>query len=214
MKLNKALAEFVGAFIGDGCLSEYNVTSRAIKRTVVLFTGSWKNDYVYYKKILQKFVIKSFNISGNIYHRKDDNTIRYTLYDNKIINFLLELGFTPGPKTKKVTIPKIFFKQKSLIKSCLRGIFNTDGTIYKRYSKKYNRQPKLYDKYKVIQFKSCSRKLIYQIKDILSYLDYNPNKVITDCKSWVCRITNQNYVKKFNKEINITHPYHIKRAKL
>ncbi len=213
-KLNEDLAELVGAFIGDGCLSQYYIKNRKKWQQVILFTGSWRNDSLYYKNVIQPIIEKYFKVKCQFYHRKDDDTVRFRTYDKKIILFLLNLGFNFGPKADNVIIPSIIFNDKKLMRGCVRGVFNTDGTIYQRYSKQYKNHPKYYKDYKVIQFKSKSHKLIKQIRLILSEFDLNPNKIIADGKSnihAVCRITSQPEVKRFEKEINTTHSYHIER---
>ena len=87
--LTEDVAEVVGAFIGDGCLSRYFIRKRKKWQDVLLFTGSWKNDSLYYRKIIQPIIAKTFKIDGEFYHRKDDDTIRYRVYDKKVISFLL-----------------------------------------------------------------------------------------------------------------------------
>ena len=213
-KLDENLAELVGAFIGDGCLSKYYIENRNKWQQVVLFTGSWKKDFLYYKDVINPIIVKHFNVKCQLYHREDDDTIRFRTYDVKLISFLLDLGFSFGPKANNVVIPEIIFNDKKSMKGCIRGIFNTDGSIYQRYSKKYENHSKHYTNYKVIQFKNKSQELIKQIRFILSKFDLNPNRIINDKKSnfcAVCRITSQPEVKIFEKEINTTHPYHIQR---
>ncbi|MCD4759876.1 hypothetical protein K8R33_03235, partial [archaeon] len=167
MELNEQLAEFVGAFIGDGCLSKWSRKDRPSDVKVISFTGSWKNDSQYYQEIINPFIKEIFGKGGRIYHRKDDNSIRYTLYNKDIILFLIELGFDFGPKSRTVTIPDKIVYDKELSIACIRGIFNTDGCIYRRYSKKYKNHPKAYLNYKVIQFRLNSENLLHQIKNIL-----------------------------------------------
>ena len=212
MEIKEDLAEFIGAFVGDGCLSKYKRSDRKkgdIKE--VVFTGAWEKDYPYYKNIIQPILIKNFNISGTINHRKDDNSLRFRIFRQPIFSFLLETGFNFGPKSNNVRIPEKIVNNTLLHKAFLRGLFNTDGTIYRRYSKRYGTHSKLYSNYKVIQFKSASKELIEQVRLILSNLNLNPNRIIKSRDAWVCRITSQNEVDKFGREIITNHPYHLGR---
>ena len=214
-KLNEDLAEIVGAFIGDGCLSRYYIKKRKKWQQVVLFTGSWKNDSLYYKNVIQPIIQKYFKIQCELYHRKDDNTVLFRTYDKNFIQFFLSLGFNFGPKAGNVTIPNNILIDKQLVKGCIRGVFNTDGTVYQRYSRKHRNHPKHYTDYKVVQFKSKSKELMKQIRAVLLDFGFKPNRLIADgkaCKAVVCRITSQNKINKFEKEINTTHPYHMKRS--
>ena len=180
----------------------------------MVFTGSWEKDYQYYLDVIQPILIKNFNFPGKIIHRKDDNSLRFRIFRKGIFSFLIESGFKFGPKSDNVNIPLSILDNISLQKPFIRGLFNTDGTIYKRYSKQYKNHPKLYSKYNVIQFKSVSPKLIEQLHLILANLGFNPNKITKTDNAWVCRITSQEEINKFNKEIITNHAYHIKRALL
>ena len=215
MKLNKKLSELIGVFIGDGCLSEYYRKDRNQKCRVVLFTGSWKKDQDYYGRIIRPIVIKYFGSFANLYHRKDKNTLVYRMYTKEIIEFFRSLGYKFGPKYDTVFIPKSIMSDKFLYISCLRGIFNSDGTIYRRYSKKYKNHPKHYSNYKVIQFKCNSKRLIKQIKIILNKLSINTNKISkTKENSYTFRITSQEDINRFIKIIGMNHKHHINRIKL
>jgi len=212
--MNEDLAEVVGAFIGDGCLSRYYIKNREKWQEVILFTGSWQKDSPYYKKIIQNIITKEFKLKCELYHRLDDDTVRFRTYDKGFISFLLKMGFKFGPKAHNVKIPDIILSKDSLLKGCIRGIFNTDGTIYQRYSKKYSGHPKHYANYKVVQFKSKSLKLMRQIRTILLKLEFMPNKIIKDGKNsncYVCRLTSQKDIEVFDNEINTTHQYHMDR---
>lgn len=211
MDLNEELAEFIGAFIGDGCLSRYPRKNRPNDTTVIAFTGSWNNDSQYYKEVIKQIIKSNFDNLGYLYHRKKDDTVRYFIYNKEVISFLIMLGYGFGPKTNNVKIPKKILKNYKLSIPCIRGIFNTDGCIYRRYSKKYKNHSKEYLNYRVIQFKMNSKVLLDQIKEILNRLDIKSNKVIQDKNSFVLRITSQNDVKKFVKLINTKHKHHLER---
>jgi hypothetical protein len=117
-ELDKHLAEVIGAFIGDGCLSKYYIKERREWREVLLFTGSWKNDSAYYEEVIQPIIEKNFEAKCELYHRKDDDTIRFRSYDKKIISFFLDLGFNFGSKTENVKIPDIIINDLMLAKAC------------------------------------------------------------------------------------------------
>ena len=208
MELNKELAEFVGVFVGDGCLSRYKRSDRIGNIEEIQFTGSWSKDSQYYLEIIQPIIKRNFNVDGGITHRKDDDTVRYRITNREVISFLKNLDFSFGPKATKVKIPNRILNNSSLHESFLRGFFNTDGTIYKRYSKQYKNHAKFYQNYKVIQFKSASKELMSQIYFILDQLGFKPNRVIKTKDCWVCRITFQKEVNNFGEEIITNHKYH------
>ena len=209
--MNKQISEFIGAFIGDGCLNLYNRKDRPSNVETLNFTGSWINDSQYYKEIINNIIKTNFKANLRMYRRKEDNTIRVIISNKKVINFLKSLGYTFGPKTNSVYIPNKIIKNKELSLACLRGIFNTDGCIYRRYSKKYNRHKKIYSNYKVIQFKSNSNRLIKQIKFILYRENISTNKITQDNRAYVLRITTQGEVNRFVSILKFNHKHHINR---
>lgn len=211
--MNKGIAEIIGLFIGDGCLSRYFSKYENRWKSIVLFTGNLYNDKKYYENILQPLILKNFGVRGYIYHRNDDNTLRYFIDSKKLINYLLKMGFKFGSKTNSCKIPITILGNKELEIACICGIFNADGTVYRRYSKKYKGHSKFYKKYAVVQIKMKNKVLIRQIRNILQKTGFKLNKVTKDKGCWLIRITNQKYVEKFFKEIATTHPYHLTRYK-
>ena len=211
--MNEELAEFVGVFIGDGCLSEYARKNRPSNVRVILFTGSWEKDSDYYQRIIKDISYKYFKYGIRIYHRKDDNTVRFFITNKNAISFLIALGYNFGPKSETVFILSVIFNNKNCSLACIRGIFNTDGCIYKRYNKMYRNHKKLYSKYKVVQFKSNSYLLIKQIDLILKRENILVNKIIKDKKASVLRITSQKDIDKFISIVGMNHNYHINRIK-
>ena len=209
MELNEDLAEVIGAFIGDGCLSDFN--DRGRKRTLVMFTGNWKNDEQYYRKKIAPTILKEFDCDRKLYHRKDDNTIRYTLSAHRVVTFFKELGLPVGLKADRIEIPEKILADEKLTLACIRGIFNTDGSVYSRYSKKYKGHARVYRNYAVIQFKMVNHKVIHRIKCVLEEYCIKVNNITKVLNCSVIRITDQTSIKKFISLVGFTHPYHEKR---
>lgn len=209
MEINEGLAEYYGAMIGDGCLSRYFANYDKRWKHCVLMTGH-THDEPYYKKNLQKISIKDFNVKGYIRFRKDQNVTRFEIYDKGVFNFFKNLGFPIGLK-KKLFIPKKILGSQKLSIACVRGIFDTDGSIYSRYSKKYKNHTKLYNYYKVIQFRLISKKIIKQIKEILNENNIYTTKIGIDKNSFVLRITHQEEIHKFMRIVKPSNNYHMER---
>ncbi|MBT3866230.1 hypothetical protein HOF78_04000 [Candidatus Woesearchaeota archaeon] len=205
--MDEDLAEFVGFFIGDGCLSKSRSTG------VLLLTGAAKRQSEEYFLHLNKILMENFNGCGNVYHRRDSDVFLLRVYNKKILGFFLKLGYSYGPKSNTVFIPEEIIRERRLSTACLRGIFNSDGSIYRRYSKAYGKHKRHYKDYFNVQFKSNSKTLVEQIKSILEREEIFTNKIIVDNKAFVLRITSQKMVGKFLDTININHPYHIERIK-
>ncbi len=207
--LNEEVAEIAGVLIGDGCISLYSHTNN---RSLIMFTGNLKNDLSYYETQLSKLILKNFGSVGHMYHRKDDNTIRYTFRDQQFVNYFINsLGFPVGRKTEIIKIHKKIYNDKNLAIACVRGIFHTDGSVYSRYSKQYKSHCRLYKNYAVVQFKMKNLGLMSQMKHIINSLGIKTTKLGAVGELTVFRITNQNEVKHFFDIFKISHPYHLDR---
>jgi DNA-binding transcriptional regulator WhiA len=209
IKINESLSELYGALIGDGCLSSYPVKDRKNNREVVLFTGHLDHDFDYYQNVLYPIIKKEFRINGYLQKRKSFNCIRYVIFSKEVFKFFIDLGFPLGKKIK-LEIPQGILKNNENALACLRGIFNTDGSIYQRYSKKYSSHPRFYN-YAVIQIKMNSERIIKQIKEILNKNYIKTTKIGRDKKAFILRVTDQKEIKKFIEIINPTNKYHIER---
>lgn len=163
---------------------------------IIVITGNWKTDLDYYRNFIHPTIKNNFCYRGILYHRKDDETARYFITHRKIINWFIKIGLPVGLKTEKVKIPGEIMMHTGLAMSCLRGIFNTDGCVYRRYSKQYKNHSKFYSNYANIEIKIKSRPLIIQIKKILNRCKIKTT-AITKAKtdSSVIRVTSQPDVK-------------------
>jgi len=119
-KINtKEFAEFYGIMLGDGCIYS-NLTAFCI-------TGNNALERIYYEEYISNLIKTLFGRSPGITKSKKENAIRGYLCSKKACLFLLEKGFEKGVK-KYIKIPS-FFNNKLLISACLRGLFDTDGSV-------------------------------------------------------------------------------------
>jgi hypothetical protein len=204
MKINEDVAEFIGFLIGDGCLSKYWSNFDSRWKYVIAFTGHWNNDYHYYENYLRRISFTEFGIKGYLYHRKDDNTVRFFIANKTLFMWLHSLGLPVGLKNK-IKISKEISKNLLLSTACVRGIFNSDGTVYRRYAKVYKKHPRHYKNYAVIQFKLKNKNIVKFVKETLEKSGFAVNRITKDKEAWVCRITTQKYVDKFFLEIANNH---------
>ena len=203
-KLNKETCEIIGAFIGDGYMWSYGKNKN---KAAVGFVGHKIDDEDYIKIYLKKIIIKNFPKSNpRIYYRTDEKTIRLIDYSGEIANFLKEMGFNPGKKTKTVKIPEIIIKNKNLVNFTLRGIYDTDGCVFfdqrKAYSKPYPR----------VVLESYSSSLITQIHNLLSdkfkiYLNKRKSR-----DGQIIEIYGHQQLEKFLKHIGFSNKKHISKC--
>ena len=96
------------------------------------------------------------------------------LYDEAILlsSFLLENEMPIGKKSHIIWIPEVILQSSVSSKYFLRGLFDTDGCIY-RHS--YQRNGILYQ-YPKIAFTSYSRIVRSQFFELLVQLQFNPKE--------------------------------------
>lgn len=141
MKLNECLCELVGAFIGDGHFGRYG---KRRNQWLVGFVGHIDLDYDYLKNKIYLVIKKHFSDTNpRIYKRPKENTVRVIVYSKEIVEFLLSLGFKFGNKSKTAFLPNKLIHNNIQLKYIIRGLFNTDGSIFfdkrKTYSQPYPR---------------------------------------------------------------------------
>ncbi|MAG91650.1 hypothetical protein CMO83_03165 [Candidatus Woesearchaeota archaeon] len=207
-KISEDLAELYGAMLGDGCLSKYFANFDKRYKFCTLITGHY-HDEQYYREILQPILFKEFGIKGCIRLRKDSKVVRFETTYKKVFDFFVGFGFPIGKKNV-ISIPNMIKVNNILSLACIRGIFDTDGSIYKRYSKKYDNHNKLYN-HLVIQFKMNSLQIITAIKDILEKNYIKTTKMGKAGNAFVLRLTDQESIHKFMKTIRPSNPYHTQR---
>jgi len=141
-KKDENLAEFIGICLGDGTLTKY----------FVRISLNFRNEQPF-AKYVSELCKTIFGIYPKL--RKDNrgDTLYLTVYSIKVCKFLNKICKLPyGSKLKnKAKIPDFILKDLKLSLSCLRGLVDTDGTIYKGGS---------------VYFYSNNKKLLLQVEEI------------------------------------------------
>ncbi len=117
---SKNLAQLVGICLGDGHLRPY----------VLSVFGDKVRDSVYLRDHVLPLVQKVLGASPKMNTaRRDENFV--VLYSACASRSLHAIGLPFGDKIKNhARIPEWVFEKKSLMQACLRGLFDTDGSIY------------------------------------------------------------------------------------
>lgn len=158
------LYEFLGIIIGDGCLLYYP------KHRIygLEITGNATEEKDYYQKI-SSFITKEFGLVPRVFVRKMPlgQGLKLIIYSKKLADFLLNCGITCA-KTYTIIIPKKFLPWKKS-KFILRGIFETDGSLYFSKSKVKVSKPS----YPRLEIKTASIKLAHQLLTLLRANGFN-----------------------------------------
>ena len=152
----KLQAYIIGIALGDGNLS--NPNKRAVRLRISCDT---------HYPLLIKYIIKSLKLllprnKIGIVGRKS-TCVDISIYSNSLPK-LLGWKWNAGPKDKQnVRVPAWIKTKPKYTKECLRGLFQTDGCIYKDRG------------YAMVSFVNTSSNLAYDAFKMMNGLDYHPH---------------------------------------
>ena len=169
VRVDEEIAELIGIHLGDGCLSVTNTYQE------YALSGDLTEEREYY----EKRVIPLFNrkimvpLLGKPVKGKPDpsnGVYGFHVFKPEVVRFFCDLGFQPGTK-REALIPREIAKYRALVKKVLRGLFDTDGTLY--FEKNYSVHQSRHKRPK-IKLGTTSKKLALQVKIILEELGFKP----------------------------------------
>ncbi len=200
MKISYNMSELIGAIIGDGNI---------YKNRYVEISGDSKLDMAYFKQNLLPIIENELSYVPSI--RMGLFGVRLRINNKKFTIFLNNLGIRSGKgKAANITIPKTISKDWNLSKACIRGIIDTDGCLSFDKRKVYK------EPYPRIILHVKSRRLVYQIRRLLSTNGYKPtiSKQMTlhGEMHWVY-LNGKEQVYKYIKEIGFSNNRHLFKAR-
>jgi len=203
--INSEIAEILGAFIGDGWIES--------DKNALYITGSPIEDKLYYDEYLAPLFSKHFSkVKPRIFPYWGVYGI--SLYKKDVIKNAINLGFQTGKKCLVAEIPKNVFssKDKNVIKSVLRGIFDTDGSFWceRSNAKTSTAWKRTYNSHPEMQISSCSLILLKQIHILLAKLGIESNIRKKNSKGFKCgRNIHDAYVLQIRKRSQIDNWFKI-----
>ncbi len=191
-KKSRDLAEFIGIMIGDGGITDYQIS--------VTLNSEVDVDYIKYVKELIK---KLFAVEAGVYKKRNANAVNIVVSRKHLVDHLIDLGLPKGNKlAKEVIIPSWVTCSSAYRRACLRGLFDTDGTVYIHSYKSKNKNYS----YVKIGFSSASDVLRRQVAELL----YKDGIKIT-LSGTNLAIESQKSIEIFNKKIGFSNKKHLKR---
>src|SRR4030042_224184 len=148
------IGEFIGIFAGDG---SFFFDKKRCHYSIRIYTGLYEKEY---RKYLKKFLKKFFGKASRTYQDNKLNVVTNEYYSKIIYEFILEYLAWNKNKTKTIRLKNIRKHSREFLIGFIRGLLDTDGGIYK---------PK-----KKVAFGTASKKLAFQIKEILEILGIKP----------------------------------------
>ena len=178
-KVKSSLSELVGIILGDGHL-KYDL----FKRKYSIGISLNEIDDPKYVKYVESLMLSIFKVKPSLVHSKKSKKINLEIYRKQIVEALISIGLVPGNKVKnQVSVPEWIKKDiswiinnqilweneyKLLVISCLKGLIDTDGTIY----------PIIKENAIKIGFKNASFPLINDFKEMCESLNIRTSEII------------------------------------
>lgn len=190
------LAEFVGIMLGDGTVAPYHIA--------ITLHASVEGKYA---DFITKLIKKLFGTKSNIYSRKNMDALDVVVPRKRLVDFCQTIGLVKGSKIiHRAIIPAWIMRDKNLLAACVRGLIDTDGSIFEH---KYLSRGKMYQ-YKKISFASGSPYLLRSMEQALKNLGFNV-RITRNRKEMV--MASQRDVKKYIDEIGTHNPLRLKQTR-
>lgn len=192
-KLN--LYEIIGIMIGDGCVLYY--PEKAVYGIEI--SGNVDEEKEYFEMIsssLEKMFDKKPRIS--IKYSSKGRCLKLVLWGKSIAEYFIKLGITPR-KTYTARIPTSFLSWNKS-KHIVRGLFETDGSLYFSYSKANG----LYPTYPRLEIKTVSLELANQLYFLLKNQSFNVQLRKTE-STYCVYVSGVKMLNKWVKEIGFTN---------
>jgi hypothetical protein len=114
------LAEFIGICMGDGSITDYQV--------VISLNDEDDKEYIGFVK---EFAQELFGLKSKIQKRRHGKCSNVVLSSVELVEFLTSQGLPKGDKIRAgLDIPEWILCDDGLVAACIRGLFDTDGSIY------------------------------------------------------------------------------------
>jgi len=202
---NEDLAEFVGAVLGDGhvCFIKSSDDFRHTGTYSIRIAGEINKESDYHLNYLKSLVKKIFNLEAKEILSKKSNTRFLDISSKELVELFIFMGIKPGNKIEnQSTIPQWIFDNNDYLRCCLRGLIDTDGSIF-RMSKRDSNLIR-------INFTNHNFSLLNDVYSAFVKLGFHPSKIINNKQFYISR---QKEVWKYLKEIGFSNNKHINRLK-
>lgn len=177
------LAELVGILLGDGSLT---------KTQVVVTVNNNEQDYIRY---IERLIKGIFTIQPKVVSRKKEHASYIYFGSTRAVRYFICMGLAFNKVREQVGVPQWIMEDKRYMGFCLRGLIDTDGSIYKL---KFGVQ---------LSFTNRSRRLLQNVRKIFRRLGFRPSKI--SGKSLY--LTNRHDLIKYYQEIGFSNTKHQKR---
>jgi LAGLIDADG DNA endonuclease family protein len=186
------LAEFLGIMLGDGGIGPYQIS--------ISLNATTDADYV---DFVVDVISQLFGLIPSQTTRK--NACNIVISSIGLIEFLCQKGLVRGNKvTHQVTLPSWILQDPDFVKASLRGLMDTDGSIY---SARHTIAETKYT-HACLCFRNYSKPLLDTFYHSMINLKYHPKRGHN--RIYLYR---QKEIKRYFQEIGSHNPKHLTRYK-
>ena len=184
-KKSEDFCELIGILLGDGHISKIN-------GCVTISLNSELEERYKNERIIP-LINSLFKIRPLFRKIKNKRNIQVFLYSEKVLDFLTNLGLPSGKRTlnPRNKIPNFIFQDKRLLKACLRGLFDSEGSLSHRHHRAIR-----------LSIYNNSPFLLSSIFKAFKKLGYNSIR-----KEYSVRLNRTSEIRRFFREIGTRNPY-------
>ena len=198
-KRSEKLAELIGIILGDGNINYYK-KGKKIGVYQVNIAGDKDLDRDYHLNYVALLFRELFGVKPVETLPKRNNGRHLIVSSKQLVNFFLANELKSGDKIKnQVTIPSWIKEDSFYLRACLRGLYDTDGSVYKLTNQNSHQ----------ICFTNYNHRLLNDVRDSLLSLEIGVSKIT---KGRDILITKKSELRKFLKQIGFRNPRHLNKV--
>ena len=194
------LAEFIGIILGDGNIHTFK-KGKKVGTYMVRICGHANDDRDFLLGHVCKLITDLFGEAPKVHKSSCSEALYITIHSKKLVEFLSNMGLVAGNKIKnRLVMPDWILANDEFLKACLRGLIDTDGSVF-RMSRK---DPNLAR----ISFTNHNAPLLFQVREAFLKCGLSPSNIIRDEVFYLSR---KSSIKKYVEDIGFSNLKHARR---
>ena len=191
------MAELIGAILGDG-----NIYDK--RPSYVEMCGNPVNDLQYYKLVLIPIVREELGRNPKLFLRYGG--LRFRINQKSFVEWLKQTGLPAGEAKGSSAIPDFIFSNVRLLARCVRGIYDTDGSVY------FDRRPAYIRPYPRTELQMTNKALLEQLDGVLGQMDIE-HSFVRRKASLSLQTAGVKSLGRFLSRIGFSNQYHVGRIR-
>lgn len=190
---NEEWAELIGMVLGDGHLSEKSYFRGDRYVTNNSLTLSFDSRDSELKERATFLLKKCIGRTPSVNPVSHASAVDLTIYGKEVVEAFKKSGLETGNKVEnQVSVPKWIYAENAFAEACLRGLIDTDGSVYKRSE----------DGYDVVYFKNRSMPLLENFEELCDLIGVKTSSA----GKYAVQVPSQEEVEKFLSKVNPIKP--------